>query len=731
MEKIVNKSIKARIAFFLAVFIMSIFLVVKIMVFTEYIPSTSMTRGIEFGCFLLFITIFGMFAKEFLRKNKEDAAQGIYLKKLNDVLIAQSHNQLFYEGDVANGAKTLVKEVTSSIDTDRCSIWIYNEDKTSILCEQLYIKAEDTFYQNIELFKKDFGQYFEHLIIDPIIVAEDAEKHPATKCFTESYLKPLGIKSMLDVPIIYKGNVIGVICIENLSLRNWEKVEVDFAQMLSSLYSFAYSVKETNKLTEQLKSLVSSQTSYVLRTDMEGKHTYWNEKFENEFGWVYEGKMMHGNSLLSICESHHGAAKKAVMECIEHPGKIVNVELDKPHRDGSRRTTLWEFVCLTDSNGNPMEVQCMGIDITERVNAEKKISDTLIEVGRKETEMRNRMSAINKSNAVIEFELDGKIIYANEMFCQLTGYNMSEFIGCYHKMFIGEEYLFGNSKSKEYKEFWKKLNRGEFVSGEFERIKKDGSKIWLQASYNPIVDESGKVYKIMKIATDITSRVDQSEEIEEKNTYLEHAAKILRHDMHSGINTYIPRGISSLERRLNTEVIKTLKLEAPMKMLKEGLAHAQRVYKGVFEFTNLVKKNSVLNKEKINLRDILIEHLGNTAYISQVAIDMLPTIEVNQPLFCTAIDNLIRNGLKYNDSEFKMVAIYMEDEEIMVIQDNGRGMTQEDFNLLSKPYTRREGQKETGTGLGLNICVAILKEHGFGISCDKNDTGTKIKIKIK
>lgn len=731
MGKINHISLKSKIALRLSVLVMFFFFVVKTIVLLEITPSTPTTRAFEYICFLAFIPIFGVFVKEYLRKNKKNVEQGVYLKKLNDVLIAQSHNNLFYEGDVSNGAKILVKEVTSSIDTDRCSIWLYNEDKTSILCEQLYVKSEETFYQNIELFKKDFGEYFEHIIIDPIIVANDAETHPATKCFKDSYLKPLGIKSMLDVPIIYKGNIIGVICIENLSFRNWEKVEVDFAQMLSSLYSFAYSVKETNKLTEQLKSLVSSQTSYVLRTDMEGKHTYWNEKFENEFGWVYEGKMMHGNSLLSICESHHGAAKKAVMECIEHPGKIVNVELDKPHRDGSRRTTLWEFVCLTDSNGNPMEVQCMGIDITERVNAEKKISETLIEVEIKETEMRNRMSAINKSNAVIEFELDGKIIYANEMFCQMTGYNMSEFIGCYHKMFIGEEYLFGNSKSKEYKEFWKKLNRGEFVSGEFERIKKDGSKIWLQASYNPIVDESGKVYKIMKIATDITSRVDQSEEIEEKNTYLEHAAKILRHDMHSGINTYIPRGISSLERRLNTEVIKTLKLEAPMKMLKEGLAHAQRVYKGVFEFTNLVKKNSVLNKEKINLRDILIEHLGNTAYISQVAIDMLPTIEVNQPLFCTAIDNLIRNGLKYNDSEFKMVAIYMEDEEIMVIQDNGRGMTQEDFNLLSKPYTRREGQKETGTGLGLNICVAILKEHGFGISCDKNDTGTKIKIKIK
>jgi signal transduction histidine kinase len=71
------------------------------------------------------------------------------------------------------------------------------------------------------------------------------------------------------------------------------------------------------------------------------------------------------------------------------------------------------------------------------------------------------------------------------------------------------------------------------------------------------------------------------------------------------------------------------------------------------------------------------------------------------------------------------------DENYLYIQDNGRGMTQEDFNHLSKPYTRKEGQKETGTGLGLNICVAILQEHRFDISCEKNEIGTKIKIKIK
>jgi signal transduction histidine kinase len=165
-------------------------------------------------------------------------------------------------------------------------------------------------------------------------------------------------------------------------------------------------------------------------------------------------------------------------------------------------------------------------------------------------------------------------------------------------------------------------------------------------------------------------------------------------------------------------------------MIKDGLAHAQKVYRGVYEFTNLVKKDVVLNKTECDLKSILDSYLLTTSYKSQIHIDELITKDVNESLFCTSIDNLIRNGLKYNDSDTKFVKIFMEGD-ILIIQDNGRGITQQDFEHLSKPYTRKEGQKESGTGLGLNICVAILEEHGFEITCEKNEIGTKMKINLK
>ncbi len=235
----------------------------------------------------------------------------------------------------------------------------------------------------------------------------------------------------------------------------------------------------------------------------------------------------------------------------------------------------------------------------------------------------------------------------------------------------------------------------------------------------------------MKIATDVTQSYNQQMEIEKKNTYLEHAAKILRHDMHSGINTYMPRGLSSLERRMRDEQAKELKIDAPLRMIKEGLRHTQKVYKGVYEFTNLVKKDVVLTREDLNLKAILEDYLSATAYRPQVDISDLGEFSVNEALFCTSIDNLIRNGLKYNDSPNKLIKIYRTND-ILYVEDNGRGLSQEDFNHLSKPYARKEGQAESGTGLGLNICIAILEEHGFAITCSKlPEGGTQMKIKLK
>jgi light-regulated signal transduction histidine kinase (bacteriophytochrome) len=219
----------------------------------------------------------------------------------------------------------------------------------------------------------------------------------------------------------------------------------------------------------------------------------------------------------------------------------------------------------------------------------------------------------------------------------------------------------------------------------------------------------------------------QLRDINKKNTYLEYAARIIRHDMHSGINTYIPRGLSSLEKRISVDEMNNLKITSPIKMIKDGLAHTQKVYKSVYEFTNLVKHTVVLDRDMVDIKESLLKYLTNTSYKNQVELDDLVTLNVNETLFWNAIDNLIKNGLRYNNSDTKIVKIYMENNDL-IVEDNGIGFTQKEFENVTGGKIKKDADSESGLGLG--ITKTILEEHGFNMEFEKLETGTKIKIKI-
>ena len=131
-------------------------------------------------------------------------------------------------------------------------------------------------------------------------------------------------------------------------------------------------------------------------------------------------------------------------------------------------------------------------------------------------ELLSRLEAINRSNAIIYFDLTGIILGVNDIFLETMGYgkgNHEDLIGKHHSTFICEDY----ARSLEYEKFWDILRSGKHYSGEFERRKKDDSLINLQATYNPIFDESGTLTKIMKIATDITEIVNSKNQMEAVN----------------------------------------------------------------------------------------------------------------------------------------------------------------------------------------------------------------------
>jgi len=167
-------------------------------------------------------------------------------------------------------------------------------------------------------------------------------------------------------------------------------------------------------------------------------------------------------------------------------------EFKRIKKDGE---TLWlsaSYSPILDADGKPFKVVKFARDITADVEGDK-VNEGIL-------------NALDRSQAVIEFTPDGEILTANENFLSVTGYEIDEIVGEHHRIFCDPEY----AKSNEYKTFWKTIGSGEVKDGEFRRFGKDGSEVWIQATYNPIFNSDGEVFKVIKFAVDITQQVQEN-----------------------------------------------------------------------------------------------------------------------------------------------------------------------------------------------------------------------------
>ncbi|MGC3943071.1 MAG: PAS domain-containing methyl-accepting chemotaxis protein [Chryseolinea sp.] len=167
-------------------------------------------------------------------------------------------------------------------------------------------------------------------------------------------------------------------------------------------------------------------------------------------------------------------------------GEYLSDEFKRLGKGGKEVYIQASYNPIMDLSGKPFKVVKYATDVTEQ-----KL---------KNIDFQGQLEAIGRSNAVIEFNMDGTIITANDNFLKTLGYSLAEIKGKHHRMFVQEDY----ARGIEYKNFWDTLNRGEFFVGTYTRINKRGQEIYIQASYNPITDNEGRPYKVVKYALDMT-----------------------------------------------------------------------------------------------------------------------------------------------------------------------------------------------------------------------------------
>ncbi|WP_053337322.1 PAS domain S-box protein [Microscilla marina] len=328
------------------------------------------------------------------------------------------------------------------------------------------------------------------------------------------------------VPLIFNNEVYGAVelmylkSIEKKHLELLERLTRNVAAMLNSIQNNLKTqklLKEAQKLETELiareealrqnmEELVATQETLVKKEEaLSGRveainHTICSIEFN------LQGEILDANPLFldlmeySIDElvgQHHQLfVDKAYANTQEYQKFWEHLRTGKSHSEEFKRLsktgkTVWlraTYTPIKDQHGVAYKVIKLAMNVTQ----EKKLQQ----------DIRNQIDAIERSSAMVEFDLNGNILDANPLFLQLMGYTKEEVIGKHHQLFVEGHY----AQSKAYQQFWHRLRNGQFIEGEFSRVNKQGEKKWIKGIYNPILDVNNKPYKIIKYASDVTDK---------------------------------------------------------------------------------------------------------------------------------------------------------------------------------------------------------------------------------
>jgi methyl-accepting chemotaxis protein len=246
--------------------------------------------------------------------------------------------------------------------------------------------------------------------------------------------------------------------------------------------------KKIRSMADASKIAAVGRAQAVVEFKLDGTIVTANENFCKALGYSLpeiEGK--HHSMFIAEAE-RNGTAYRELWAKLNR-GEYQAGEFKRIGKGGREVWILASYNPLLDENGKPFGVAKFATDVT----AEKL----------KNADLAGQIAAIEKAQAVIEFNMDGTIVTANENFLGALGYSLAEIKGKHHSMFVEPSERDGNG----YREFWAALNRGQYQAAEYKRIGKGGKEVYIQASYNPIMDLNGKPFKVVKYATDVTKQV--------------------------------------------------------------------------------------------------------------------------------------------------------------------------------------------------------------------------------
>ena len=313
---------------------------------------------------------------------------------------------------------------------------------------------------------------------------------------------------------------------------------------------------------------------------------------------------------------------------------------------------------VRDASGRVTRVLKMATDITAQVIGEQEQSSLI--------------NAINRSMATIEFNPQGEVLAANDNFLGVMGYRLEEIRGKHHRLFCERS----ESESAEYRQFWERLNRGEFFSGRFKRINRQGATVWLRATYNPVFDHQGRLYKVVKFATDVTAQIQQQE--------AESRAARLAYDTSLHTDETAQQGAQVVQRTV--EVMQSIAGElnraadgiSAVSQQSEMISSIVQTIRGIAEQTNLLALNAAIEAARAGEQGrgfaVVADEVRNlAARTSQATVEIVEVVRRNHELAQGAVSSMEASKDK---AEQGVTLANEAGQVILEIQDGARQVVQ-------------------------------------------------------
>jgi diguanylate cyclase (GGDEF)-like protein/PAS domain S-box-containing protein len=396
----------------------------------------------------------------------------------------------------------VVETDAEQLNISRVSIWLYNQDHTKIICQCLYQEGEIIDQGEVILSANQFPRYFEALEQSCTISANDAHNDPRTSEFSKDYLTPLGITSMMDVPIRLQGEMIGIVCHEHIgTMRAWSVQDADFATSIAEMCAMSIQIAERKHTEESLQesnerfsaSFADANIGMAL-VSLDHSIIEANSAFCNMIG--FSKGQITGISLKEITHPDDVDISQ------DYHHKLINNEIDNYnfekrylHKQGNDIWVLLNVSLVRDEKATPLYTIAQIQDISERKQAEEELQ-------------KLSRAVESSSSVVIMTNLDGEIEYVNPKFTEVTGYMKEEIIG--EKPSILKS---GETPESVYDDLWETIISGAEWKGEVHNRRKDGSLYWGRISISGVKDVHGKITHFIGIQEDVTHEHELAEQL--------------------------------------------------------------------------------------------------------------------------------------------------------------------------------------------------------------------------